>query len=481
MEQTNIVWFRLDLRLSDNSAWNAAAAAGKKVLPVFIWNPEAEGNWSPGAASRWWLHYSLESLERQLREIGSRLIIRCGDSLNELEKLQAETRAEAIYFNSCFTPELLRRDERVIAAFQSRGIAIHNFNSSLLHNPSNIATREGKPFRVFTPFWKQLSAQLDHVSFSPAKATPGFPEMEIESAVLESLNLLPKIHWDDVMKATWVPGEKGARARVEVFSKHALHKYSFGRDRPDHEGVSMLSPHLHFGEISVRQLWCMIEAQKKNRNADEISSTNIYLKELGWREFAHHVLFHFPMTSEQPLYPQFSAFPWLKDDALIKAWQKGETGYPIVDAGMRQLWSTGWMHNRVRMIVASFLTKDLLISWNEGSRWFWDTLVDADLASNSLGWQWSAGCGADAAPYFRIFNPILQSEKFDPDGNYIRRWVPELVKLPSKWIHKPWLAPELLLRSADLSIGKDYPAPVIDHSIARQRALDAFSKIKNSR
>jgi deoxyribodipyrimidine photo-lyase len=243
----------------------------------------------------------------------------------------------------------------------------------------------------------------------------------------------------------------------------------------------MISPHLHFGEISIRQLWCLIEEEKrKHRNPDALNSINTYLKELGWREFAHHVLFHFPYTSDKALHSQFNSFPWSHDETLLKRWQKGETGYPIVDAGMRQLWHTGWMHNRVRMIVASFLAKDLLISWYEGARWFWDTLVDADLASNTLGWQWASGCGADAAPYFRIFNPVLQGEKFDQDGNYVRKWVPELANLNSRWIHKPWLAPADALAAARLVPGKTYPAPIIDHSFARQRALEAFSQIKNT-
>src|SRR5579883_1301781 len=431
-----LMWFRLDLRLSDNRALAAAISSGARVIPVYIHDPHEAGAWSPGAASRWWLHQSLKSLDQQLAENGSKLIILQGDSHDELIELQEKTGATRLFWNRRYDPQGVRRDQRVEAAFKERGVKVETFNSSLLHEPDMVRTADGNPFRVFTPFWNRLLSSLVPEPPLAAVSVPAMPPKAVQSLPLDELKLEPSIDWAHGLRGSWEPGEAGAQKRLAQFVGSGLFSYSTARDRPDLNGISMLSPHLHFGEIGPRQVWhsakSALDAARKRdaraaANRDGSSTKNIdvevFLKELGWREFAYHVLFNFPDTCDQPMRKQFSDFAWRQDPPALRAWQRGKTGYPIVDAGMRQLWHMGWMHNRVRMIVGSFLTKDLLLSWNEGAKWFWDTLVDADLASNTLGWQWCAGCGADAAPYFRIFNPVLQGEKFDPDGHYIRRWV----------------------------------------------------------
>jgi len=472
----SIVWFRQDLRLSDNLALLEAVANSDKVVPVFIWAPDEEKHWAPGGASRWWLHQSLEKLNEDVESCGSKLIIRTGkSSLKVLREVIEETNATTVYFNKRYDTIGRAIDTDVEKGLEHDGVECESFNSSLLHEPEKVRTKSGGPFKVFTPFWNhfmltiepQLPAGRPKSITSPTK---------VKTERLTSLELEPKIDWASGFSDYFVPGEKGAHAQLKKFLRDGVRQYQTGRDRPDHDGVSMLSPHLHFGEISPRQIWHRV--RELEYKPTERKHVETYLKEIGWREFAHHILFHFPDTSDKPLREQFERFPWSYNAKLLKKWQKGKTGYPIVDAGMRQLWHTGWMHNRVRMIVASFLTKDLLLSWNQGAEWFWDTLVDADLPNNTLGWQWAAGCGADAAPYFRIFNPELQGEKFDPDGEYVRQWVPELAKLPSKWIHKPDKAPPLVLHAAGIELGKDYPKPVVDHSAARKRALEALKSVK---
>ncbi len=476
MSSVSIVWFRLDLRLSDNPALTAAALVSRHVIPVYIHAPKEDGSWSPGAASCWWLHQSLSSLDQELRKLGSRLIICKGDSIASLLSIIKTTGADSVFYNRLYAPYAWARDIKVEAVLRSRGVSVESFNSSLLHEPHVLRTQSGNPFRVFTQFWNNLIATSERSHPFGAPQRLAFPEIEIASLPLEALELEPRFNWTSGMSSIWKPGETGAFLRLVNFTSKGLCDYATGRDRPDQDGVSMMSPHLHFGEIGPRQIWHAISAAGKHLQAKINVAT--YLKELGWREFAHHVLFNFPETSELPLRRQFQDFPWCDNDHAFERWKYGQTGFPIVDAGMRQLWKIGWMHNRVRMIVASFLTKDLLVSWKHGAQWFWDTLVDADLASNTFGWQWTAGCGADAAPYFRIFNPVLQGEKFDPKGAYVRQWLPELSRLPDGWIHRPWLAPQHELESAGVKLGSTYPQNIIDHAWARNRALAAFAEVK---
>lgn len=468
---TTLVWFRQDFRLEDNHALTAAAKNGD-IIPVYIHSPEEEGDWPIGGASKWWLHHSLESLSQEFDKHGLKLVIRKGKTLENLRLLIKETQANAVYWNRRYEPAVIARDTSIKSDLKDEGIDVHSFNANLLFEPWTIHNKQNKPFQVFTPFWKHcLTLQAPSVPLPIPKLKPS--SLSIKSDSLESLELLPKIHWDTGIHAAWKPGESHARKMLDKFLKSPVLEYTDERDRPDHNGISHLSPYLHFGEISPRIIW---HAALKKYDFAEVEP---YLRQLGWREFAHHLLFHFPKTPSFPLRQDFAKFPWKDDPAGLKAWHKGKTGYPIVDAGMRQLWTTGWMHNRVRMIVGSFLVKDLLINWLEGARWFWDTLVDADLANNTLGWQWVGGCGADAAPYFRIFNPITQGEKFDPEGEYVRHWVPELAALPNEWIHQPWEAPADVLRAAGIILGKDYPHPIVDHKKARMRALAAFKQIRN--
>jgi deoxyribodipyrimidine photo-lyase len=424
----SILWFRLDLRCSDNPALTAAAARGAFV-PVFIWAPEEEGAWPPGAASRWWLHHSLQALHNRL----GGLVIRRGPSLDALRQLVKETGATAVFWNRRYEPALIARDTKVKQALLADGLQVESFNSALLFEPWEIKTGSGGPYKVFTPFWK---ACLKLPVAKQSAAPRNLQIAKAKSLRLDELDLLPKIDWARAFD--WTPGESGAVRQLKKFQPAA---YKKNRNLPAVAGTSRLSPHLHFGEISPWRVWWSVRNET-------------YRRQLIWREFAHHLLYHFPHTSEKPLRPEFEKFPWREDPNGLCAWQHGRTGYPIVDAGMRELWATGWMHNRVRMVVASFLVKDLLISWQDGARWFWDTLVDADLANNTLGWQWVAGCGADAAPFFRIFNPETQRLKFDPRGDYVCRWVPEFGT-------------------------PDYAPPIVDHAVARQRALAALQSLRH--
>jgi deoxyribodipyrimidine photo-lyase len=475
---TAIVWFRIDLRLADNPALEAAMKSGAEIAPVFVWAPDEEAPWEPGAASNWWLHHSLASLDKRLKEAGSRLIIRRGPSLTTLRELAKETGATAVFWNRRYEPAVIARDQKIKEALRADGLEAESFNGALLHEPWKIANQSGKPFQVFTPYWRHCLAQADPAKPIAAPRQIPAPKKWPKSEALDELKLLPTIDWASGFREAWQPGEDGAAKNLKHFLGKGLEDYTAERNVPSVRGTSRLSPHLHFGEISPRQVW---EAVRKTREESDGGWKNAqYLAEIGWREFAHHLIFHFPKTPTEPLRENFREFPWRKDAKALKAWQRGLTGYPIVDAGMRELWAAGWMHNRVRMIVASFLVKDLLITWTEGARWFWDTLVDADLAQNTLGWQWTAGCGADAAPYFRIFNPVSQGEKFDPAGAYVRRWCPELAKVPDKWIHQPWTAPTSVLAEAGVRLGREYPACIISHSIARDAALEAFARVKRA-
>ncbi len=472
-----IVWLRYDLRLDDHPALLEAAETGKPVIPVYIWSPDEEGDWQPGAASRWWLHQSLQCLQKSLKDTGSNLIIRKGSSKEVLDKLIQETGAGTVFWSRRYEPAITRRDTEIKSHLKEQGISVKSFNSALLFEPWEISTKQDDPYKVFTPYWKACTSLPEPQEPLNAPQKLKAPKPSPKSLSVDDLNLMPKIGWWKGIAKTWTPGESGAWEGLKRFYKNALMDYEAQRDIPSEFGTSRLSPHLHFGEISPQRVWHEIRNYQQRYQKGQPKPANAYLREIGWREFAHHILFHFPHTTGEPMNPKFEQFPWKDDEASLRRWQKGQTGYPIVDAGMRELWDTGWMHNRVRMIAASFLVKDLMIPWQEGAKWFWDTLVDADLANNSMGWQWSAGSGADAAPYFRIFNPITQGEKFDKGGDYVRRWVPELKVLPHKWIHHPWDAPDDVLAQAGIKLGDDYPRPIVDHKLARQEALDAFQKI----
>ncbi|KAA6186963.1 deoxyribodipyrimidine photo-lyase [Thiohalocapsa marina] len=484
MPDTAILWLRRDLRLTDNPALSEALARCERVVPVYIHAPHEEAPWEPGAASCWWLHHSLSALAKDLAGLGSRLIIARGDSLATLRGLIGQTGATHCLWNRLYDPATIRRDTAVKQALRADGIACDSFNAAMLLEPWQVQTGAGAPYRVFTPYWRRCVGQLDQVG-RPLPRPDALPPVaaDIPSLGVDALGLLPRIRWDAGLDATWQPGEAGAAARLRAFLAGPVHGYREGRDLPAEHGTSMLSPHLHWGEIGPRQLLATIGGAQDggaNDRRDSEDDRAHYLRELGWRDFSLQLLYHFPQTTDAPLDPKFSSFPWRDDpqDALLRAWQQGRTGIPIVDAGMRELWHTGWMHNRVRMIVASLLTKNLRLSWQQGARWFWDTLVDADLASNTQGWQWSAGSGADAAPYFRIFNPVRQGERFDPKGRYVRRWCPELNRLPDKFIHQPWEAPTALLQPCGVRLGTDYPLPVVDLKGSRAEALAAYDQIK---
>jgi deoxyribodipyrimidine photo-lyase len=475
---TALVWFRRDLRLADNPALYLAAEEHDAVIPVFIWAPEEEGDWPPGGAHRWWLHHALEQLDADLRGRGSRLVLRRGKSLQVLRDLIEETGAATVYWNKRYEPALRARDLAVAEALREDFCAFASLEGYLLHDPERIETSTGGPYRVFTPFWKRLKGELDvpdpisKPRIGATKAPGAWPT----SLQLDALELLPKVGWAGGLRDTWQPGEAAAQQRLQHFLDDLLIDYEAHRNRPGLDGTSMLSPYLHHGHLSPRQVWTAVEDWVQNKPMRE--AADAYLREIAWREFSYHMLYHFPHTPGAPLKDKFAGFAWKEDDALLECWQQGRTGYPIVDAGMRQLWQIGWMHNRVRMIVASFLTKDLLQPWQRGAAWFWDTLVDGDLANNTMGWQWSAGSGADAQPFFRIFNPVSQGQRYDPDGAYVRRWVPELAKLPDRYLHAPWTAPPDARETAGIRLGEDYPAPLVDHSNARERALEAYQRIK---
>lgn len=469
---TAIVWFRRDLRLADNPALEIALQSGHKILPLYIYAPEEESPWSPGAASRWWLHHSLKSLDKDLQSFGTRLTILRGSTFSILQQVAKDTKASAVYWNRLYEPALIERDSPIKKMLREFGVIAESYNSSLLNEPWEIKNQQGQPYRVFTPYWRVAKTTFSpNAPTSLPKQLP--PSVKYQSLALEDLNLLPTLDWDSDFYRNWVPGEQGAHNTLKTFIDTALADYKTERDRPDLTGTSRLSPHLHFGEISPRQIvWELEQHSYHCQNPERWrAGMDFYVRELGWREFSYHLLFHFPKTIDTPLNPKFLNFPWAEENVeQLNAWRYGRTGIPIVDAGMRQLWRTGWMHNRVRMIVASFLTKNLRQHWLHGARWFWDTLVDAELANNTQGWQWVAGSGADAAPYFRIFNPVTQGERFDPEGNYVRRWVKELENVPTKRIHQPWRDPELL-RSCN------YPAPIVDLAASREAALSAYRRM----
>jgi len=450
-----IVWFRQDLRLADNPALHAAVALAAPVVPVFVLDDESAGDWAWGGASRWWLHHSLAALDKSLK---GHLVLRRGNAASIIKTLVKESGADTVLWNRCYEPFAVERDKALKSDLAKQSVTVESFNGALLHEPWEIKTGGGTPFRVFTPFWKAMRER------DPGKARPAPRDLKFyrtKSDGLKDWKLLPtKPDW--AKGFDWTPGEKAAHDALYDFLED-IQDYASARDLPDRDGTSRLSAHLHWGEISPRQIW------HAARTHGHTTGHETFLKELGWREFCAQLLFHNPELPTQPLDQRFAKFKWRRSEKDFQAWTRGQTGIPIVDAGMRQLWQTGWMHNRVRMIVASLLIKHLGIHWREGERWFWDTLVDADLASNAANWQWVAGCGADAAPFFRIFNPVLQGEKFDPKGVYVRKFVPELEKVPDKYVHKPWEAP---------SPPPNYPSPIVDLAEGRARALAAFRALK---
>jgi len=473
----SIVWFRQDLRVKDNPALNAACDKGK-IIPIYIYDTSAPADTVMGEASKWWLHHSLCTLNRRLN---GHLQVFQGDPKKLLPELIEIFDAQSVFWNRCYEPWQIGRDKEIKKQIIDDGRDAYSFNGSLLWEPMKVLKKDGTPYRVFTPYYRKGCLNIDAPRYPkapPARITyaeTSESDISISASSIEELRLLSDINWYSDFENHWVPGEEGAADKLQAFIEHAARQYKEARDIPSLQGTSRLSPHLHFGEVSPNQIWYAI---KNKFETTEDRNIDTYLSELGWREFSYYLLYHFPSLPSKNFNEKFDKFKWRRDAKALNAWQKGQTGIPIVDAGMRELWQTGYMHNRVRMIVGSFLVKNLLINWQEGERWFWDCLLDADLASNTASWQWVAGTGADAAPYFRIFNPLLQGEKFDKQGKYVRKYCPELAALPDKYIHKPWEAPPVIAKDAGLQLGKNYPNPIVDLKASRQRALDAFQALK---
>lgn len=458
-----LVWFERDLRVDDNRALSRACDKADTVVPLFVDDIPDDG-WARSRRQSIWLRRSLEALDAALRETGLRLTIRSGDSAGVLRMLVDETGADVVVWNRRYRPAFRRRDKKVIDELRDCGVEVTTTAGRILHNPDEVQTTTGGPYHVYTPFWRKFRKVVD-VDAPQGKPPlwPGLaPDEWPESEGLEAITEDAEATWLDF----WTPGEQAAQKKLKRFAESGIGDYDELRDRPDQDGTSRLSPHLHFGELSPRRVW---------HRARDFEG---FRRQVVWREFSYHLLHHYPETADEPLRDKFRDFRWRVDAEAFERWQQGKTGYPIVDAGMRQLHKTGWMHNRVRMIAASFLTKDLLIPWQEGARWFWSNLVDADLANNTMGWQWSAGCGADAQPFFRVFNPVKQGRRHDPEGEYVRRFVPELQRLESPDIHAPWEASKERLQAANLNLGSDYPRPIVDHGRARKVALDRYDEIK---
>ncbi len=469
-----IVWFRQDLRLADNPALSAAAEAGAPILPVYILDDENAGEWKMGGSSRWWLHHALKALDESL---DGKLVFLKGDAFVQIAALAQEIGAESVYWNRCYEPWRVRRDKIIKQTLKDMDIGAESFNGSLLWEPWDVLKSDGTPYKVFTPFYRKgcLSKEPPREPLTAPK-NMAFATYK-NSLPLVKLGLLPtKPRWDKKMEPYWEIGEKGAIKALRHFIDHGLENYKDGRDTMTGEHISRLSPRLHFGELSPNQVWYL--AAKAGEKKGLQKDIDHFHSELGWREFSYGLLYYFPDLPKKNLQPRFDAFPWAKNAKYLEAWQRGQTGYPVVDAAMRELWETGFMHNRARMVVGSFLVKHLLLHWRHGEEWFWDCLVDADLPNNSASWQWIAGSGADAAPYFRIFNPVTQGEKFDPDGAYVRKYVPELKNMPDKFLHHPWDAPADVLKKAGVELGKTYPHPIVDHAEAREKALAAFGETR---
>ena len=473
------MWFRNDLRLNDNPALHAANATGQAILCVFILEDDFDGLRPLGGAALWWLDKSLRSLTSAIEARGGRLILRRGAASKHLPALIKETGATSVYWNRRYGPSERRVDEALKSTLTAQGVGAKSFNGSLLNEPWAFTTASGGHYRVFSPFWRAV--QANYRAPAPLITKPNFANLDTPSEPLESWDLHPKApDWSSGFDI-WSPGEAGAMANLDRFLERAISAYSDDRNRPDlNSGTSRLSPHLRFGEIGPAQIWRAVQTQIEGGRIDRVGAMT-FLSEIAWREFSYVLLFHSDNLASENYNRSFDFMPWEGNEPALRAWANGQTGFPMVDAGMRQLWATGWMHNRVRMIVASFLTKHLLIHWRRGEDWFWDTLVDADPASNPASWQWTAGSGADAAPYFRVFNPMTQGEKFDETSSYVRTWVPELARLPRKHLYAPWQAPKAVLRDADVVLGGNYPPPIVDHTEARRRALNAYELMKERR
>ena len=470
--QASLMWFRQDLRLRDNPALTAAANSGP-ILPVYILDDTNSAPWQLGAASRWWLHQSLKALNAQLND---RLMVLRGDPRQLIPALAAEYNIEKIFWNRCYEPWRSQRDSELKQALKDAGLSVSSSNASLLIEPWLNLKDDGTPYKVFTPFYKKaLSKGINLDSVLSAEPNPEFIQAELAANRLDALELMPAVEWHSGFAEVFTPGEAGAEQQLARFLEHGMSNYQQGRDFPALESVSRLSPHIHFGEIAPHRIYK--DSLEFGRLKGVESESEHFGRELVWREFSYSLLHYFPSLTENNMNRDFDHFPWQKDESLLRCWQTGQTGYPLVDAGMRELWQTGYMHNRVRMIVGSFLVKNLLQDWREGARWFWDCLLDADLANNTASWQWVAGCGADAAPYFRIFNPISQSEKFKA-APYIRRFVPELAQLDDKHIHEPSAAPALILAAAGVKLGENYPKPVVGLKASREKALEAYQQLK---
>jgi len=468
-----IVWMRQDLRLSDNPALHAAAARGE-VLPVYVFDQDVAGDFLIGDSSKWWLHQSLLSIQK---ECHNTIVLSQGDSIKTLLKLVRKYKATAVYWNKCYEPWSIKQEKNLEKELVELGIDHQSFNASLLWDVEKVVKSDGTPYKVFTPFYKRGCLQQE----PPRKPLPEFDIRKLFSKKIESLSvvdlkLLSNHDLEKSLDEVWEPGEHKAHAILKSFIKNRLFDYQEGRDFPDRKSVSSLSPYLHFGEISPHEIWYAV--LKSGHEYASKNNVSCFLKELVWREFAYNVLYHNPTMPQKNLDRKFDVLEWSYDKKNLHAWQQGETGYPVIDAAMKELLLTGSMHNRMRMVVASFLVKNLMIDWRKGQEWFWKYLVDADLASNSFNWQWVAGCGYDASPYFRIFNPILQGKKFDPQGRYIQKFLPELALLPKKYIYTPWLAPEEVLLAAKIKLGKTYPLPVVDLGDSRDRVLTEFKKLK---
>jgi len=470
MPQTSvIVWFRQVMRLADHPALVAAVETGKPVVPVYILDNDAPGKWRLGGARRWWLHHSIAALDRALRDRGSRLVLRHGPTIEHLRDLAGQLGATEIYATRSLEPWAREQEAQIHAALSSGGVQLKLFPGTTLFEPEEIRSRSGHPLTIYAPFRRAISMREVPTPLPGPKSLKP-PARFPKGDRLVDWRLLPTApDWAGGLREMWTPGEDAATARLDFFLENGLSRYHELRDRPDLQGTSRLSPYLANGEISVRTCWYAARIRSQDS-----SGVEAFVRELAWREYSHHLLYHRPDLPDAPYRREYARLQWRRDTAALRAWQKGRTGYPMVDAGMRELWNSGWMHNRVRMITASFLIKHLLLPWQQGEAWFWDTLVDADLASNAVNWQWVAGSGADAAPYFRIFNPVKQGELHDPKGDYVRHWVPELAQLPTTCVHAPWLAPDRDLARAGIILDNTYPRPIVDHAWARARALAAF-------